>query len=510
MSRPVLVAGAGPVGLTTALLLARWGVPTVVLEAAEGWEPTGSKSICVQRDVLDVYHRAGVADALLAQGVTWHVGRTYYRGRELFTISFPDPGRSAYPGFINVPQSTVERTLLAAVAAQPLVELRYGCAVTTLRQDDRSVTVDGGLTGSHLVAADGARSTVRDLLGLDFTGESFDDPFLIADIRADLPFGAERRFHFDPQWNPGRQVLVHPQPDSVWRIDWQVPAGYDLGADRASGGLDARIRRITGPAPYQIVWLSVYRFHQRLAGRMRVGRVLLAGDAAHLMAPFGARGLNSGVQDAENAAWKIAFDRRGWAGPGLLESYEVERRAAAEENLRVTGETMRFLVPRSEADRARRREILDRAVHDPSARGLVNSGKLAEPYWYVHSPLSTGEPPADFPTGPGHARPPVAGVLCPDGPTSLGGRRLRELFSGGFTVLGDGLDVTVPAASVPVRGYRLDRIDRDGVLAAALEARPGQVRLVRPDGHLAALLSGPDELPDALRRALGGTKPVDG
>jgi hypothetical protein len=297
---------------------------------------------------------------------------------------------------------------------------------------------------------------------------------------------------------------VHPQPDSVWRIDWQVPAGYDVDADRASGGLDARIRRITGAAPYEIVWLSVYRFHQRIAGRMRVGRVLLAGDAAHLMAPFGARGLNSGVQDAENAAWKIAFDRRGWGGPRLLESYDAERRAAAQENLRVTGETMRFLVPRSAAERAHRQQVLDRAVHDPAARALVNSGKLAEPYWYVHSALSTGDPPADFPTGPGRPRPPVAGVLCPDGPTSLAGApRLRELFASGFTVLSSGVDVPVPDVRAPVSWYRLDAIDRDGVLATALAARPGRIWLVRPDGHLAAVLGDAAELPAALHRALG-------
>ncbi len=505
-SRPVLVAGGGPVGLATALLLARWRIPTVVLEAAPRRQATGSRSICVQRDVLDIYHRVGCAEALVARGVTWHRGRTFYRDRELFQLTFPDAGRSAYPAFINIGQSDVEDQLAAAVAAQPLVDLRYGHEIVHVAQDGHSVTVHAAgaeFTGTHLVAADGPRSTVRQVLGVDFPGRSYDDLFLIADIRARLPFGAERRFHFDPAWNPGRQVLVHPQPDSVWRIDWQVPAGYDLDADAASGGLDARIRRITGDAPYEVVWRSLYRFHQRLATRLRVGRVLLAGDAAHLMAPFGARGLNSGIQDAENAAWKIAYDRAGWAGPALLDSYATERAAAARENLRVTGETMRFLVPQDETEWAWRRAVLDRAVTEPAARALVNSGKLAEPYWYVDSPLTTGVPPVDFPTAPGAVRPPVAGVLCPDGPVTAGrASRVRELFGTGMVVLTNGGPAPAHTEHAPVAQYR---IDGDEVLVDALRAGPGWGAVVRPDGHLAAVLDRPDgrSLTTALRRARG-------
>jgi len=247
-----------------------------------------------------------------------------------------------------------------------------------------------------------------------------------------------------------------------------------------------------------------------MASRMRVGRVLLAGDAAHLMAPFGARGLNSGVQDAENAAWKIAFDRAGWAGPELLASYQHERSAAARENLRVTGDTMRFLVPQSDAEWAWRRDVLERAVVDPAARAQVNSGKLAEPYWYLDSPLTTGLPPEHFPVGPGQPRPPVAGVLCPDAPVSVlaepSATRLRELFGTGFTVLSHTITPTVDT-EVPTRAYRLDLIDRDGLAAEALRAWPGWCGVVRPDGHLAAVLNDPDAntVRAAIDRARGGS-----
>ncbi|MQA24269.1 MAG: pentachlorophenol monooxygenase [Micromonosporaceae bacterium] len=513
----MLVIGAGPVGLGTALLLARRGVPTIVCEVATEHQIVGSRSICTQRDVIDIFARIGCAEELLDEGVTWRTGRTFYREHELVTVNFPDPGGAALPPWINISQASVEGRLLERVAAEPLVDLRWGCELTALSQDDAGVTVrtsQDEFRGDYLVAADGARSTARRLLGVDFPGESYVDKFLIADIRAELPFPNERRFHFDPEWNPGRQVLVHQCPDSVWRIDWQVPPDYDLEAERASGALDARIRRITGDRPYEMVWLTVYRFHERCAEEFRVGRVFLAGDAAHLYAPFGARGLNSGMQDAENLAWKLAYALRGWGTGTLLDSYHVERRAAARENLRVTSETMRFLAPQSDAEWAARRDVLERAVTDPGARRHINSGKLAEPYWYLDSPLTTPDGGADdFPAAPGAPRPPVAGVLCPDPPCLLpGGRRgrLRELFGGGFVVLADDPEgvrsAAAAAVGAPVAAYPLKELDLDGAVRSALGATDRSVHLVRPDGHLAAALpdADPGAVAAAVRRACGG------
>jgi 3-(3-hydroxy-phenyl)propionate hydroxylase len=526
----VAVLGNGPVGQTTALMLARWGVPVVLLDRRPHRDAAGSRSIVQQRDVLDAWAAVGAGRRIADEGVTWTTARTFYRDAELFSVTFPDPGRSAFPPFVNISQARTERILDECIAAQPLIDVRWDHQVTGLAQDDGGVSVTcatgGGrawLRADYAVACAGAHGDeIRRALGVRFDGESFGDLFLICDIRTDLPgWARERRFYFDPPWNPGRQVLIHPCPDSTYRIDWQVPAGFD----EAPGARGARIRQIIGDRPHEVVWSSVYRFSSRIADRMRRGRVLLAGDLAHQFSPFGARGLNSGVQDAENAAWKLAFVLRGWAPGALLDSYHAERHAAARENLEVTSATMRFLVPGTDAERRYRLDTLARAAADPAARAAVDSGRLAEPFWYTGSPLTTPDPERPFAGRParGAVPPPGPGILVPDVPVFAevrsGPHTLRALARTGFVLLcAGGADLAAARAAAgtvaaPVQVLDAGTPPDSGAgLAAAGLAGPGEVWLIRPDAHVAAVLRHPGqpEIVAALRRALGYAVPARG
>jgi 2-polyprenyl-6-methoxyphenol hydroxylase-like FAD-dependent oxidoreductase len=381
----VAVVGAGPVGLTAALELARFEIPTILLEAKPALEPIGSRAIVLARHALATFRRLD-CEEIPRKGVVLARARTYLGETELFTVEFPPARGGELPAFVNLQQTYTEQVLLRQAEETGLIEIRWDSAVRSVRQTDRKVILgvrgrrgDEELLASFAIGADGAHSAVRKLIGVDFPGKSFNDRFLIADVRVELPGFPrdERRFFFDPPSNPGRQVLVHPQPDGEWRIDWQVPPETDLDAERESGALDVRIRALTHDAPYEVVWLTAYRFHQRLASRFRVGRVFLAGDAAHLMAPFGARGLNSGVEDASKLASMLAAVLAGAAPDSLLDSYESERRAVARENLRVTGATMRFMAPPSLVHHVWRNVILHGSLRVPHLRRFVNSGKLA-------------------------------------------------------------------------------------------------------------------------------------
>lgn len=471
------VVGAGAVGLTLAARLAQFGVEVAVYEADTERRRIGSRAICMQRETLEIWARVGIGEEVARRGVRWTVGRTYFRGRQLFEVHLPE-GDEHFPPFVNISQSEVE-DMLEARLTELGVPVHRGHRLTALTQDAEGITATfETATGAistpfgYLVGADGAHSGVRHAAGIGFDGYTVDDRFLIADVRAELPFPNERHFHFDPPWNPRRQVLIHPQPDGVWRIDWQVAPETDADQELASGRLDRRIRQVVGSdTPYELLWMTAYRFSQRLADAFRLGRIFLAGDAAHVMSPFGARGLNSGVADAENLAWKLA--RVVLHGPpnALLDTYEQERRGAAIENLAATEATMRFLAPHGWLRRAWRDLVLRMAPRSAWFRARVNSGRLAEPARYGPSAIvAHGE-----------------GMVAPDA-ALVDGQRLRDALGNGWAVV-----ATEPPAEIAS--------DLPWLSVTPGKYHAGRARLVRPDGYVADSASTSD--PSDLGRLVG-------
>ena len=509
---PVVVVGAGPVGLSLAIDLAQRGQRVLLLDNDHKLS-TGSRAICFAKRTLEIWDRLGVGDPMCAKGVEWNVGKVFFRNELLYHFNLlPEPGHER-PAFINLQQYYVEAWLALRAAELPGIDIRWQNTVVRCEQHDDRVllgidTPDGPYTieAEHVVACDGSRSPVRGLLGLESTGRVFRDRFLIADVRMAADFPAERWFWFDPPFHPNQSVLLHRQPDGVWRIDFQL--GWDADPElekqpeRIKPRVDALMRAALGrELPFELEWASVYTFACLRMASFVHGRVLFAGDSAHGVSPFGARGANSGVQDAENLAWKLDLVLRGQAPRQLLETYGLEREYAADENLLNSTRATDFITPKSPVSRLFRDATLDLARDHPFARRIVNSGRLSVPATLDTSPLNTPD------------REPFAGPLRPgapalDAPLAGGGWLLRTLSCTGFSALvfgGDGAQVAAGAAGlVPVQ---LVLLPCEGLAAERYDARPGTVVLLRPDQHVCARWREPSaaDVAAALRRALALT-----
>lgn len=483
---PVVVVGAGPVGLCTAIDLAQRGVPVVLLDDADRIGE-GSRGICYAKRTLEILDRLGVAATCLEKGVTWKLGKVFQRDDQLYAFDLlPEDGHKM-PAFINLQQYYLEHALVERAAQLPELEIRWRNRVSGLRRrnDGVTLTIDTpegpyGIDAEWVVAADGARSALRGMLGLDFKGEAFEDRFLIADVKMKGDFPPERWFWFDPPFHDGRSALLHKQPDDVWRIDLQLGPDADAKAEQAPERVIPRIRAMLGHESFTLEWVSVYTFQCRRLDRFVHGRVIFAGDAAHQVSPFGARGANSGIQDADNLAWKLALAIRGEASENLIETYDLERSAAADENIGHSTRATDFIAPRSLQERRFRDATLALARHAPFAKRMVNSGRLSMPSTY-ETPLST--PDDDTwcsPLRPG-APLPDAPMLNRDGRPSW----LLESLGGEETI------IHVPNGSTRPTGQRVlvigeDLIDAEGLFTKRFDATPGSSYLVRPDQHLAA------------------------
>jgi 3-(3-hydroxy-phenyl)propionate hydroxylase len=501
---PVIVAGAGPVGLTAAIDLALRGIDVLVLDE-DNTVSVGSRAICWAKRTLEILDRLGCGEKLVQKGVRWNVGRVFFQDEQLYEFDLLPESGHRRPAFVNLQQYWVEQVLVERVAELPQAELRWQNKIVGVDpQHDRvavQVTTPDGDYRVHadwLIVADGARSPIRGMLGLESEGQVFRDRFLIADIHMTSDFPAERWFWFDPPFHRNQSALLHRQADNVWRVDFQLGWDADPDEEKKPENILPRLRAMLGEkAQFEIEWASVYTFQCRRMRTFRHGRALFVGDAAHLVSPFGARGANSGIQDVDNLVWKLELLMEDLAPPSLLDTYDSERTCAADENIQATTRSTDFITPKGNASRTFRNAVLALAKHYSFARRLVNSGRLSVPAVLADSPLNTADGPGDAFAGAM-----VPGACAADAPVKgPRGDWLLAHLRGDFTLLA--FDASLPAAAVatlagdsiacaviqvgggPIHGACLIE-DKDGLLAQRYDARPSTCYLLRPDQHVCA------------------------
>ncbi|WP_299650565.1 FAD-dependent oxidoreductase [uncultured Tateyamaria sp.] len=507
---PVVIVGGGPIGMALALDLGRKGTPVLVLDDHDG-VGQGSRAICFAKRTLEIANRLGAGQRMIDKGVVWNVGKVFHGDDRVFQFNLQPEDGHRCPAFINLQQPYFEKFLVDEIrVAQEEgapIEIRGRNAVTAMEQRGDHVlldvdTPDGPyqIEAEWLIACDGARSPIRDMMGLSFDGRVFEDNFLIADVKMTADFPTERWFWFEPPFkDAGQSALLHKQPDDIWRIDFQLGWDIDRAKELKEENIRARVDAMLGEgAAYELEWTSIYTFQCRRMQEFRHDRVIFAGDSAHQVSPFGARGANSGVQDADNLAWKLDYVLRGLAPETLLDTYSEERAVAADENILNSTRATDFLTPKSDISKVFRNAVLELARDHAFARPLVNSGRLSVPC--VYDGLSLNGP--DMLDGPARTR-----VGAPAVDVQLDDGYLLDRLPGGFTLLC--IDAAAPDISEVdgVAVTRLDLMRRDNPVLSEryLGDAKGAVYLIRPDQHVVARWAeaSADDVAAAVRIALG-------
>lgn len=511
--KKVVIVGAGPAGMVTALELARHGVPSVVLAAELQLSP-GSRAICFTRRSMEILQQVGVADRITTIGLPWRFGNSFYRGQCVYRLEAPhDPDDRFHP-IINVQQQYLEEYLHDACKRQPLIDFRWGNKLTQIDQKDGHAllevdTAEGpyALESDWVVAADGGRSCIRSAMNLQMEGASYEGFFVIADIRIDLPYPTERLAFFDPEWNPGNTILMHREPHGIWRVDYQLPPGETpeeaLRSESLKARIDAQLAMIghAGLA-WEMDWSSVYSARTLTLPEFVHGRVVFTGDAAHLLPIFGVRGANTAFQDAQSLGWHLAFVVKGLAGPRLLANHSAERVGAAREIIAESGKSTRFMAPPSRGYRLLRDAVLSLSLTQVFVRPLYH-WRTSRPHEYSHSLLNCRDDDnALFQAGPAHGAPPQNVRLGEDD-------HLLDHLGGGFDLLyftnapalpealqeviqaaclqGIPLQVIAVGAAQPVAGADQTLPDADGRLRQSYGiTAEGGAYLLRPDQHICA------------------------
>jgi len=528
---PVIVVGAGPVGMAAGLDAAAQGIRAVILDD-NNTVSIGSRAVCYAKRALEILDRLGCGQRMVDKGITWNLGKVFFQEDQVYSFNLLPESDHHRPAFINLQQYYLEEYMVDRIGQSEQIDLRWKSRVTTVEEKDDRVEIrvetpegEYRLTCDYLIVADGANSGIRKMMGLESSGQVFQDRFLIADVVMETDFPPERWFWFDPPFHKGGSTLLHRQADNVWRIDFQLGWDADPDEEKKPENVIPRLKAMLGEeTQFELEWTSVYTFQCRRMEQFRHGRLFFVGDAAHQVSPFGARGANSGFQDTDNLLWKMKLVLDDRAPDRLLDSYNEERVPAADENLLNSTRSTDFITPKSEVSHTFRNATLLLAEEYPFARTMVNSGRLSMPSVYRDSSLNTpdeadfnsnmvpGTPSTDAPVNDGDWFLQLIGnnrfnglyFSQPDG--SLGSEEqatlsaLTENTEIPFTILVVGLnpDISRPTGVNPVT-------DPKDVLKQRFDGQPGTFYLFRPDQHVAARWRNLDQqkIEAALNRATG-------
>jgi 3-(3-hydroxy-phenyl)propionate hydroxylase len=506
----VMICGGGPVGLALALALAEHGIASVVVDA-DTTVCQGSRAICLSRRTLDILDRLGVVDGFLQKGLGWTRGRSFYRTAEVLAFDMPHGSDDRFYPMTNIAQYDIEQFLVDAIARhRDLIELRWGTELKGVTPDNSGAEVTLSAAGESyrsqarwLVACDGARSKVRQELGLRMQGTAYEGRYVIVDVHVELDWPTERLAWFDPASNPGRTMLMHRQPGDIWRIDYQLHDGEDADAmttpERVTPVVDAHFRMLGVDRPWRLIWSSSYRASALSLDTYVHGNVVFAGDAAHLVPIFGVRGLNSGFEDIFNLGWKLARILKGTSPPALLDSYSRERRGAWAGNIAHAMKSTEFMAPPSRGFALMRDAVLSLAEWHGELRSLINP-RQSSVIAYDDSPLNVQSPDEH-----GFADAARPGTVIPECPVRVRGEPsfLTRHLGNGFTLIvfpdrdmRGQLDLAALDLKLLVVASDKDAvaaqegvdilIDPDGRCRRAFDAEPAAVYLVRPDGYICA------------------------
>lgn len=475
---PVAIVGAGPVGMVAALELARHGHRSILIDDKDTFND-GSRAICVARASYHILERMGALQPFLDKSLPWTTGRTLYRGAQILEFDMPDSANEKFRPMYNLQQQYIEDFLWQAVARQPLIEARWQTRATGIATTEHGAVLtlqdpNGSyeLPARYVLAADGARSTIRSLMNLRLKGQNFEGRYVIADVRMQHDYPTIRRALFDPDCRRGGTVLIHRQPDDIWRIDYQLRDGETVKAATSEAAVRASVQgvlcEIGHNADWDLEWWSIYSANTLALDDYRHGPVFFIGDSAHIVPIFGVRGLNNGIADAQNIGWKLALVLDGRAGEGVLDSYSPERRGATLDVFANASKSARFMTPPTAGWLLMRDAALSLSLSQSWAGQLANPRQMA-PYIYDQSPLTSAST----------HRGPKAGAMIPD--ADLGDRFLSDDLGPLFTLVcfGEAPDVSHPLLKVVVQ-------PADGPAAKVWQSQAGDCWLIRPDLHIAA------------------------